>query len=59
MVEDYNLEELHKLYPHMTDEELRIAGENLRCYVQVMVRIYERVRREQGPEAASRLSRGE
>jgi hypothetical protein len=61
MVEDQedNLEELRKLYPHLTDQELHIAGENLRRYVLVMVRIYERIRREQGPEAASKLSRGE
>lgn len=57
--EDGNSEKLRKLYPHMTEEELRIAGDNLRRYVEVMVRIYERVRREQGPETASRLARGE
>jgi hypothetical protein len=57
--EDGNSEKLRKLYPQMTEEKLRIAEDNLRRYVEVMVRIYERVRREQGPEAASRLARGE
>jgi hypothetical protein len=54
-----NLDEIRKLYPQFTDDELRVAEETLRNYVRVMARIYERVLREQGPEGASKLARGE
>jgi hypothetical protein len=50
---------LHHLYPHLTEAELEIAESNLRRYVAVMVRIYERIRSEQGPEAAKRLAYGD
>jgi hypothetical protein len=50
---------LHHLYPLLTEAELEIAESNLRRYIAVMVRIYERVRSEQGPEAAKRLAYGE
>jgi hypothetical protein len=43
---DDGLSEVHKLYPHMTNEELRIARDNLRCYVAVIVRIYDRLQAE-------------
>lgn len=48
MVEDDedNLDEIRKLYPHMTDEQLRISRDNLRRYVEVMVRIYTRLKAE-------------
>jgi hypothetical protein len=44
--EEDNLEEIRKLYPHMTDEELRISRGNLRRYVEVMFRIYTRLKAE-------------
>lgn len=50
---------LHELYPHLTEAEIEIAESNLRRYIAVMVRIYERVRSEQGPQAAKRLAYGE
>ncbi len=50
---------LRQLYPHLTDEQLETAEANLRRYIAVMVRIYERVRAEQGPEAARRLAYGD
>ena len=48
MVEDNedNLDEIRKLYPHMTDAELRIARANLRGYVAVIVRICDRLKAE-------------
>ena len=46
-------------YPHLTEEQLAIAEDNLRRYIAVMARIYERVRAEQGPEAARRLVYGD
>jgi hypothetical protein len=48
-----------QLYPLLTKEQLAIAEDNLRRYIAVMVRIYERVRAEQGPVAATRLARGD
>jgi hypothetical protein len=60
MVEESdNLEEIRKVYPQFTDEELCMAQETLRNYLRVKARIYERVLREQGPEAASKLASGE
>ena len=35
-----NLDELRKLYPQFTDEQLRAAEETLQNYVSVMARIY-------------------
>ena len=48
MVEDQeeNLDDIRKLYPHMTDAELRVARDNLRRYVAVIVRIYDRLKAE-------------
>jgi hypothetical protein len=61
MVEEQedNLDDIRELYPQFTDKELRIARNTLQNYVRVMYRIYERVQKEQGPEAASKLARGE
>ena len=61
MVEEQenNLDDIRKLYPHFTDDELIAAQETYRRYVEIMVRIYERVRREQGTDAAGKLSKGE
>jgi len=44
--EDDNLDEIRKLYPHMTDEELRIAQDNFRRYVRALCDIAERLHRE-------------
>ena len=44
--EDNNLDEIRKLYPHMTDEELRVARDNLRRYVQIIWRIHSRLKAE-------------
>ena len=41
-----NLDDIRKVYPHMTDAELRIARDNLRRYVAVIVRIYDRLKAE-------------
>jgi hypothetical protein len=49
---------IRDLYPDFTEEQLQEADANLRRYVAVLVRIYERVRREEGPEAARRLAYG-
>jgi hypothetical protein len=54
-----NLGEIRKLYPQLTDEELRVAQYTLKRYIEVLTKIYERVRKEQGPEAARKLARGE
>lgn len=44
--EDDNLDEIRKLYPQMTDEELRIAQDNFRRYVGALCDIAERLHRE-------------
>jgi hypothetical protein len=48
MVEDKedNPDDIRKVYPHMTEAELRIARDNLRRYVAVIVRIYDRLTAE-------------
>lgn len=43
---DDNLDEIRKLYPEMTDEELRVARDNLRRYVEIIWRIYSRLKAE-------------
>jgi hypothetical protein len=37
---------LRKLYTHMTDDQVREAQRNLKRYVAVIVRIYDRLRAE-------------
>lgn len=44
--QDGSLDEIRKLYPHMTEEELRISQDNLRSYLKVLLRIAERLHRE-------------
>ncbi len=44
--EEDNLDDIRKLYPHMTDDKLRIARDNLRRYLAVIVRIYDRLKVE-------------
>ena len=39
MIQDDNLDDIRKLYPHMSDDELRIARHNLRRYVEILWRI--------------------
>lgn len=56
--EDGNLDEVRKLYPDLSDEQLRDVHERYRRYVRAVIQIYERVRREQGPEAANKLAGG-
>ena len=51
--EEDNLDEIRKLYPHMTDAELRIARDNLKRYTAVIVSIYDRLKAE-GKEWPSR-----
>jgi hypothetical protein len=34
---------LRALYPHLTDEELRVAQDTLEQYIALVLRIYERV----------------
>ena len=47
MVKDENsLDEIRKLYPHMSDDELRVARYNLRRYVEILWRIDCRLKAE-------------
>jgi len=46
---------LRKLYPHLTDEELLESEENLRGYLEVVLRIYERIRKD--PEEYARFKK--
>jgi hypothetical protein len=41
-----NLDEIKKLYPQLSNEELRIARDNLDRYIRVMYRIYCRLKAE-------------
>ena len=50
---------MREVYPTFSDEQLADAETTFRRYVAVMVRIYERVRAEQGPDAATRLANGD
>lgn len=50
---------IRDVYPEFTEEQLQQAEATFRRYIAVMVRIYERVRAEQGPEAATRLATGD
>jgi len=43
---DNALDEIRKLYPHMTDEELKTSQENLELYLRVVLRIAERLMEE-------------
>ena len=44
---------IRDLYPHLSDEELREADENLGRYIELTLRIYERIRND--PEAYARF----
>ena len=47
MVKDENnLDDIRKLYPQMSDDELRIARDNLRRYVAAIWQIYSRLKAE-------------
>lgn len=41
-----NVDALRKLYPTLTDEELRIAGENLDAYLQLAWEIFQEMQAE-------------
>lgn len=49
---------IRELYPEFTEDQLEQADATFRRYIAVMVRIYTRVRDEEGPEAATRLAFG-
>lgn len=38
---------IQDLYPDLSREELEQADENLTCYVEVVLRIYERIRSDE------------
>jgi hypothetical protein len=44
---------IHDLYPHLTNEQLKEAEENLQRYLELAVRIYERIRTD--PKAYSQF----
>jgi len=44
---------LRNLYPNLTDKQLLEAEENLRGYLEVVLRIYERIRKD--PETHARF----
>ena len=41
-----NLDDIRKLYPQMTDDELRTARDNLRRYAEIIWRIHSRLKAE-------------
>lgn len=41
-----NLDDIRQLYPHMNDAELRVARDNIRSYLAVIIRISERFHAE-------------
>jgi len=49
---------IRDLYPHMAEEELAVAENNLRRYVAVIVRIYDRLQAE-GKPWPNRTDRGD
>jgi hypothetical protein len=46
---------IRKLMPHATEAELTEAAENFRGYISVILRIYERIRRDQARRDSSQL----
>lgn len=44
---------VRKLYPHLSDPQLEEANENLRQYIALAVRVFERL--ELDPEASARF----
>jgi hypothetical protein len=44
--EENNLEDIRKLYPHMSYDELRVARANLRRYVAIIWQIHSRQKAE-------------
>lgn len=53
--EDYNNIELKNLYSHLTDEQLKEAEETIEQYLELVLRIYERIKND--PKEQERLSR--
>lgn len=52
---DYNNIELKDIYPHLTDEQLKEAEETIEQYLELVMRIYERIKND--PKEQERLSR--
>lgn len=46
---------LRKLYPHLSDEEMIIAEENLDAYIELTWNMYQRIRRD--PEEYARFKK--
>lgn len=44
---------IRNLYPYLNDEQLKEAEENLTRYVELVLRIYERIQKD--PEASTRF----
>ena len=55
MKKDYHRISIKDLYPNLSEEELRTAEENLDQYLEVVLRIYERILSD--PEAYSKMER--
>ena len=45
-----NVPTIEDLYPELSPEQLEEAEQNLRAYLELVVRIFERVRKEPGGE---------
>jgi hypothetical protein len=58
-MKDHDQITIREVYPNFTEDQLQQAEGTFRRYIAAMVRIYERVRTEQGPEAATRLAFGD
>lgn len=43
MTQKEQVPSLRDLYPHLSEEQLKEAGENLNRYLEVALRIYERI----------------
>ncbi len=44
--DENNLDDIRRVYPHMSDDELRIARANLRRYVAIIWQIHSRLKAE-------------
>ena len=53
--EDYKKMEIKDLYPHMTEEQLKEAEETIEQYLELLLRIYERIKND--PKEQERLTR--
>ena len=55
MKKDYHSVTINDLYPNLSEEKLQVAEENLNQYLEVVLRIYERILTD--PEAYSKMKR--